>query len=195
MCGSALGKLPNKNMYIELAKTSLTEVIAHLQTELSQLRTGRASPALVESVMVEAYGTRQALKAVASINVADARSLSVEPWDKSLLKAVEEAIRNANLGLNPVNDGKAVRINLPSLTEENRQALVKLMNQRQEDARIKVRQVRDETRKQIIEDEANKIIAEDERYALQEKLDNLVKDFNEDIKEIGDAKEKEIMTI
>lgn len=182
-------------MYIELAKASLNEVVVHLRTELAQLRTGRASPALVEGVMVEAYGIRQPLKAVASINVADARSLSVEPWDKSLMKAVEEAIRNANLGLNPVNDGKAVRINLPSLTEENRQALVKLMNQRQEDARIKVRQVRDETRKQIIDDEAKKIIAEDERYALQEKLDNLVKDFNEDIKEIGDAKEKEIMTI
>ncbi len=182
-------------MYIETAKAALDEVIEFLKTELSQLRTGRASPALVENVVVEAYGAPMNIKGVASISVTDAKSLAIEPWDKTLMKAIEDAIRNAGLGINPVNDGKAIRINLPAMTEENRKNLTKIVGQRAEDARIKIRQQRDEVRTMIIEAETTHVIPEDDRYALCEKLDLLVKDYNDRIKEIAEDKEKEIMTI
>lgn len=182
-------------MYIETAKQNFEESLEFLQLELSQLRTGRATPALVEHINVDAYGSMMPLKGVASISVTDAKSMAIEPWDKSLLKNVEEAIRNANIGINPVNDGKAVRINMPAMTEENRKQLVKMVGVRAEDTRIKLRQSRDEVRTMIIEAETKKEIPEDERYALCEKLDGLAKEYNERVKAVADEKEQEIMTI
>lgn len=181
--------------FLETAELAFEESIGFLKLELSQLRTGRATPALVEHINVDAYGSIMPIKGVASISVTDARSMAIEPWDKSLLKAVEEAIRNANIGINPVNDGKAVRINMPAMTEENRKQLTKMVGQRAEDTRIKLRQSRDEVRTMIIEAETKKEILEDERYALCEKLDVLAKECNERIKTMADEKEREIMTM
>lgn len=181
--------------YLEEAKMFGDEAIEFLQNELSQLRTGRASPALVENIQVEVYGARMAIKGVASINVTDAKSLAVEPWDKTLMKAVEDAIRNSGLGLNPVNDGKAVRINMPALTEESRRNLLKIVGQKAEEARIRLRKSRDEIRSAVIVAEEKGEMPEDERFMVLDKLDVLIKDFNEKIKEVVTEKENDIMTI
>src|SRR3989338_937872 len=103
-------------MYLQTAQEELSQTIEFLKQELSQLRTGRATPALVENIIVDAYGAPMAVKGVASISVTDAKSLAIEPWDKSLMKAIEEGIRNSGLGINPVNDGKMIRIVMPPMT-------------------------------------------------------------------------------
>ena len=182
-------------MYIETAKEGLQDVVEFLNAELSQLRTGRASPALVENIIIDAYGAPMAIKGVASISVTDAKSVAIEPWDKSLMKAIEEGIRNANLGINPVNDGKAIRINMPPMTEDNRKALVKIVGQKEEEARIRVRKVRDEIRTSIIAAEESGELPEDNRYMFCDQLDAAVKEFNEKLKSIAEDKSKEIMTI
>ncbi len=140
-------------MYLETAKDEMLETVEFLKGELSQLRTGRATPALVENIMIDAYGAPMAVKGVASISVTDSKSLAIEPWDKSLMKAIEEGIRNSGLGINPVNDGKVVRIVMPPMTEENRKNLVKIIGQKEEEARIRIRQTREDVRSQIIKGE------------------------------------------
>lgn len=182
--------------FVALHKEEFENGIQHLKRELVGLRTGRATPALVEDVSVDAYGTRQPLKTLASISVTDAKTLTIEPWDKSILLNVETAIRSAQqLGLNPVNDGKLIRLPLPELTQERRQELVKVLFQKLEQGRIAIRQVREEARKMIEEAEEAGDIGEDEKFNQLEALEKMVKEFNERIKEIGEEKEKEIQTI
>jgi ribosome recycling factor len=182
-------------MNLNTFKPEFDKVIEFLKTDISGLRTGRANTALVESVMVEAYGTKQQLKAVASVSVADSKTLNIEPWDKSLLSAVEKGIRDSGIGVNPVNDGRLIRVTLPELTVERRAELVKVLHQKLENARISVRKVREEIKNTIVEEEKNKSISEDERYHLQEQLDEMVKKYNEDIKVVGEDKENEITNV
>lgn len=169
--------------------------IEHLKSEISVLRTGRAHPGLLDAVQVEAYDTLQPLASVASISVADARNLIVEPWDKSVLKAIETGIIKADLNLNPVVQGTQIRITLPAMTEESRKQLVKILGENIEDARKGVRQVRDEVKAEILKDEKEGQMSEDIKYKLLEGLDKVAAGMNERIKTIGDEKEKEIMTI
>lgn len=180
---------------VQANKGQFDDVIEFLKKDISGLRTGRATPAIVEDVMVEAYGTRQALKAVASISVADAKTLNIEPWDKSLLQAVETGIRVSPLGISPINDGKMIRLPLPTLTSERRAELIKVLHQKLEGAKISLRKVREDVRNQIETAEKNKQLPEDEKFNLQDLLDRLVKDYNEEVREIGEEKEKEITTI
>jgi ribosome recycling factor len=171
------------------------KVIDYLKNDISQLRTGRATPALVENVTVEAYGAKQALVGLASITTPDARNILVEPWDKSVLKDIEKAILETKLGLNPVVQGQQIRITLPALTEEGRKNLIKVLNEKLENARIGVRKVRDEAKADIVKAEKDKEIGEDEKYKLLEQLDKAAAGWNERIKNIGEEKETEIMTI
>jgi ribosome recycling factor len=182
-------------MYLITAREDMIEAVEFLKLDLGQLRTGRATPALVENIIVDAYGAPMAVKGVASISVTDSKSLAVEPWDKSLLKAVEEGIRNSGLGINPVNDGKVVRIIMPPMTEENRRAIVKIIGQKEEEARIRIRQIREEVRTLIIKGEEAGEMPEDQKFADMEALDQLSKEFNEKIKEVTSEKEAEIMKI
>jgi len=177
------------------AKEQFEKTIEHLKSEITSLRTGRATPALVEDITVEAYGQKQALKALASISVADAKTLTVDPWDKSIIQAVEIAINHSDIGINPVNDGKLIRLPLPELTQERRQDLIKVLHKKLEDARVAIRKNREEVRKSIDAKEKAKEIAEDEKYKLQEDVEKLVKEYNEKIKEIGEEKEKEVTTV
>lgn len=170
-------------------------VIDFLKSDIAALRTGRASAAMVENIFIDAYGSSQPLKAVASISISDAKTVVLEPWDKSLLSAVEKGVRDSGLGINPVNDGKIIRLSLPDLTSERRQELSKILNQKLEQARISIRKVREELREQITQEEKNKKIAEDEKFRLQEELEKMVKEFNETVKEIGEEKEEEIMKV
>lgn len=176
-------------------KEQFDSCIEYFENDISSLRTGRATPALAEDIIVEAYGVKQPLKTLASISVSDAKTINVEPWDKSILQNIESAIRASQLGINPVNDGKLLRLPLPALTQERRQELIKVLHSKSELARIALRQVRDDAKKMIEEAEEEKEIAEDERYKQIEQLDKTVKEYNEKIKTIGEGKEIEINTV
>ncbi|MEK9151947.1 MAG: ribosome recycling factor [Patescibacteria group bacterium] len=176
-------------------RPELNDVIDFLKEDLSTLRTGRANPAMVEKVSVEAYGSRMDLVSMASITVPDARTLVIEPWDKSLLKDLERGLIDAKLGINPVIQGNLIRMVMPPPTEESRRALAKMMNEKLEQARIGLRNIREKAKAGIVEAEKEKAISEDEKYRYLEELDKLAAGFNERIKTIGADKEKEIMTI
>jgi len=177
------------------SKKSFNLAVEHLKKELSAIRTGRASAAIVENLMVMAYGNLMPVKGVASIGIPDAKTVVVDPWDKSLMKEIEKGIRDAGTGLNPVNEGTLLRISMPQLTEESRKALIKVVKEKLEECRGVVRRNREDYKAMIAAAEADKEIAEDERYKLQDELDKIVADVNDEIKSIGEDKEKEVMTI
>ena len=181
--------------FVQAKQTEFQAAIEHLQNELSSLRTGRASPQLVENIRVEAYGDNMDLKGVASISVQDAKTIVIEPWDKSLLQAVEKAIRDADIGVSPAVDGQIVRINLPTMTEETRKKLVKIMKEKSEECRIALRGVRESCRDEVLRQEKEKEIAEDVKFKLLEELDRTTKEFTELVESICDKKEAEIMTV
>jgi len=182
-------------MNINDFKEDFNKVIEFLKTDISGLRTGRASAAMVEGISVEAYGTRQPLKAVASITITDPKTLMIDPWDKSVLAAVEKGIREANIGVNPVNDGRGIRLSLPELTVERRQELIKILHQRLENARVSIRKVREDIRDMVAAEEKEGGMGEDEKFKLFEDLDKIVKEYNDEVKNVGDNKESEINTI
>lgn len=180
---------------IESKKGDFDNTITHLKEEIGQLRGGRVNPALVEDVMVEAYGARQALKAVGTITTPDPKTISIEPWDKTLLVEIEKGIRASSIGVEPNNDGRVVWLKFPPMTEESRKEIIKVLGQKLEGARIRIRQTRDKVRDDIGKAEKAKEISEDDRYKLQKDVDELVKEYNEQIKSLGAEKETEIMTV
>ena len=173
----------------------LEKIINQSKQEIATLRTGRASPVMVENILVEAYGVKTPLKQLASINVPQARSIIIEPWDKNILKDIEKAIVDARIGLAPVNEGKHIRLTLPQMTEENRKSKISELNNKLEKTKMKIRALRDKIKEEIVAAERNREITEDDKYDLQKKLDELTKDYNEKIKEIGEQKRIEITTI
>jgi len=175
--------------------SEFNDVIEFLKLELKSLRTGRATPAIVEDVTVEAYGARTPLVGLASLSAPDARTIVIDPWDKNLLKDIERAVQEAKLGLNPVVQGKIIRISMPPMTEESRRDLVKVVNEKLEQARIGVRGVREKAKAEVVQLEKDKEISEDDKYRTIEQLEKKVGMFNDKIKLIGEDKEKEIMTI
>lgn len=162
----------------------------HLHSEFSKLQTGRANPATIEHISVEAYGQRMEMKGVASISVQDARSIVIQPWDKSVLGNIEKAIQTANIGVNPVNDGIVIRLNFPPMTEERRKQVTKTAKELAEQAKIRIRQDR-----QSANDQAKEIAEEDEKERVQKELQHLVDQSNAKIDDMAKQKEKEIMTI
>lgn len=176
-------------------KEQLTETVEHLEEEFKTLRTGRAHPGLVESIPVMAYGSPSVVKNVASVTITDPRTITVEAWDKGLTSALEKAIRESGQGLNPVSDGAKLRIPVPQPTEESRRDMVKIMKKMVEEARIRVRRIRDDAKQYIINREKNKDISEDDRYRWQDDLEAEVKMYNQKIEEAAEAKESEIMKV
>lgn len=183
------------NTYIESHQKDFESAIEFLRRELSTIRTGRAHGALVEDIPVSCYGGKTPLKQLASITVPDARSLLIQPWDRNIIKDIEKAMRDAQRGFNPVNEGDKIRVILPQLTESDRRELVKILHQKLEQARIKIRLVRDRVKESIISAERNGEISEDERYAFLKELDNTTQDYNQKIKSLGEKKEKEITSL
>jgi ribosome recycling factor len=171
------------------------KVLAFFESELHGLRTGRAQGGLVEHIQVEAYGNSMELKALASISIPDAKTIQIEPWDKNLVKDIEKALSAADLGMQPNTAGTVIRLTLPPVTEENRARLVKQIHEKAEQARISVRNIREDVRESIGKMEKAKEISEDEKYRLQEQLDKKVKEYNEKIQELAEKKEREVMTI
>ncbi len=183
------------NTYITKKQGEFEKVIAFFQHEISSVRTGRANPNLLEGVQVEAYGVKTPINGVASITVPDAQSILLAPWDRSIVKELEKAIIGADLGVSVTNEGDKVRLVVPKMTEENRKELVKKINEKQEAARVKIRQVRDEIKQDIEKAEKDKEIAEDDKFRFIKELDEEVAKRNDELKEIRDKKEKDIMTI
>lgn len=181
--------------FLSQQQSSFQAALDHLNKEFGALRTGRATPALVEDVKITAYDTVMELKSVASINVQDAKTILVEPWDKGLIQAIEKGIRDADLGVSPVVDKQTVRVTLPSMTEENRKQLVKILKEKSEEARIAVRGARENVRAAVLQMEKDKAIGEDDKFKLLDELDQLTRDFNQKIEELAAKKETEIMTV
>jgi ribosome recycling factor len=166
-----------------------------LQEDLMAIRTGRASPALVERLSVEYYGTVMPLNQLASIAVPEPRLLVIRPWDASALAEIERAIQKSDLGLTPMNDGKLIRLNIPRLTEERRRDLVKVVARRVEEARVSIRNLRRDALQDLKDYEKEKMISEDDYYEGRDKVQELTDKFVEKIDEIGRRKEAEIMEI
>jgi ribosome recycling factor len=180
---------------IEQQNEHFSEAIEHFKGEIEKFRTGRATPALVDYLVVDYYGTKTPLKQIASINVPEPRSLMIQPWDRGALSAIETAIRLADIGLNPMNDGIIIRIALPPLTEERRKDLVKALNQKAEEARIAVRNIREDAWKEIQNLEKEGVIAEDDKFRAKEELQIVVEVNNKKIEEMRKKKETDMMTV
>ena len=180
---------------IEKFKQQFEESLAHLQVELSKLRTGRANPSLIEGVKVDYYGTPTDLNALGTITVPEPRQLLVQTWDKNALAPAEKAIRDAGLGLNPTNEGDKLRIIIPELTEERRRDLLKIVGKEAENAKIRIRTIREEAFKELKKQEEAGSISEDEKFRKQQELQKSVDECNAKIKEIADIKEQEMMKI
>ena len=164
-----------------------------LKHDLSGLRTGRASTALLDTIHVEVYGANMPLNQVATVSVPEARMLSVQVWDRSNVQPVEKAIRSAGLGLNPITDGQMIRLPIPELNEERRKELAKLVGQYAEKAKIAVRNVRRDGMEHLKADEKNHQISEDERKRLEVEVQKLTDDTIKEIDVAAEAKEKEIL--
>lgn len=175
-------------------KTDLKKVEDHLSKEYGQIHTGRASPMILDSVLVESYGGHQPLKNVASISIEDARTLRVAPWDKSQIKGIEKAIIAANLGLSIAVDDQGARVIFPQLTTETRTALVKVLKERLEEARIKVRQERDKAWNDVQTKEKEGKLTEDEKFRAKDELQEIIDEINKKLEGLFAKKEKEIMS-
>jgi ribosome recycling factor len=183
------------NTLISNKQADFDGAVDHLKSELSSIRTGRANPALVEGVKVDAYGTAQELKSVASISVPDHRTLRIEPWDAGLVAVIEKALHESDIGISPTVDGKIIRLSIPQMTEDMRKDMVKVIGKKVEEARIVVRNIREDVRKEIEKMEKGKEITEDDKYVLQEDLDKVVADVNKVIDTLGKDKETQIATV
>ena len=176
---------------LDTAKEGMDKAIAHLEKELASIRAGRATPAMLSTVMVEYYGSQTPLGQVANVNTPDARTLSIQPWEKSMLQEIEKAIQLANLGFNPMNNGDVIMINVPPLTEERRRNLAKQAKAEAEDAKVGIRNARKEANNDLkkldISEDLLKIAEDD----VQKLTDNYVKTIDDKLA----VKEKEIMTV
>lgn len=176
-------------------KEDFIKALDHFKFELGSVRTGRANPALLSTVLVESYGSKMPLEHVASVTVSDAKTLTISPWDKSQIPLIEKGIQAANLGFNPSNDGVVIRITLPALSEERRKEMVKLVGQLAEKGKIGIRNAREDVMKEMKKAEADGKVSKDDLADGQKELQKLVDGYNDEIKQHAEAKEKEVMTV
>ena len=183
------------NQYLQAKQEGFNHALDFFKKEISTLRTGRANPAVLDNVQVEAYGVMNPLNAVCNISVSDARNILLVAWDKSAMKNIEKALIEADLGLGVVNEGDKIRLTVPALTEENRKDLVKKLNEKMEKTRINLRQVREGIKEEIEAAFAAKEMGEDERFRYVKELDEFTAKKNEELKDVKERKEKDIMEI
>ena len=183
------------NQYIQPKQEEFVKIVDFFKKEISSLRTGRANPGILDGVQVGAYGVKTSLNGVASINVPDGQSITIAPWDKNVIKDIEKAIADANLGVGIVNEGSQLRLTVPKMTEESRREMVKKLNEKHEASRIAIRQVREDIKNAIEQAEKDKEITEDEKFLFIKELDEEIVKQNENLKTIKDKKDQDIMTI
>ena len=173
-------------------KKHMEKAVDHMKGEFAKMRVGRAPTAMVEGVKVEMYGSMMSIKECAAINVADSRTLTIQPWDRGVLAEVERGILAANLGLTPMNDGKIIRITLPPLTEERRKEFVKQIKKYGEDAKVAIRNIR---RDAIDTSKKDKDKSEDDQRRYQDDVQKLTDTFSKEVDKLVDSKSNEVMTI
>jgi ribosome recycling factor len=182
-----------KEKVFQNMESSMEKAIAAFQKELNRLRTGRASPALLEGIRVDYYGTPTPINQTASVNIPESRLIVIQPWDKSTIEPIEKAIQKANLGLSPTNDGQVIRIAIPPLTEERRKELGKLAKKMAEECKIAVRNIRREANDSLKKLEKDKGISEDDYHRATEDVQKSTDKKIEQIDTIMEAKQKEIL--
>lgn len=177
------------------AETKMKKAVEALRHHLNSIRTGRASPALIEHLHVEYYGSEMPLNQLANISAPEARMLVIQPWDKGAMKAIEKAIQNSDLGLNPNNDGQVIRLSIPQLTEQRRKELVKLVKKEVEEQKVSLRNVRRDSQTDLKKLESDKQISEDDLKRAQEKLEQLMGQYTKELDQVGQTKEQEVMEV
>jgi len=186
-----------KSMFnlLEKFKEEGKKVIEFFKNDIQTLRTNRATPDLVANVLVNTYGVKTPLKQLANITAPEPRLLVIQPWDTNIIKEIESALANFDLGATPTVKENVIHINLPPLNEETRKKLVKILSLKVENSRVSLRRVRDEVRSKIIESTRNGELTEDDKYRLLEELDKETDKFMKEIEEIQNKKEREITSI
>ncbi|NNF02133.1 MAG: ribosome recycling factor [Bacteroidia bacterium] len=180
--------------FLEGMKEELNKSISHLENELKKIRAGKASPGMVDGIQVDYYGNSTPLSQVANVNTPDAKTIVIQPWEKSMLEPIEKAIMQANIGFTPMNDGTVIRINVPPLTEERRKELVKMTKSEAEDTKVSVRNARRDANERV-RAATKKGLSEDLAKDAEDDIQKLTNSYIKKIDEHVDLKEKEIMTI
>ncbi|HCJ52672.1 MAG: ribosome recycling factor [Candidatus Kerfeldbacteria bacterium RIFCSPLOWO2_01_FULL_48_11] len=175
--------------------SAFDNAIEYLKSELAKIRTGRATPTLVEGLVIDYYGTKTPLVQLASISAPDVKTLVIQPWDANASKNIEKAVRDASLGLQPVNEGQRIRIIIPQLTEERRTEFGKLVNQKIEETKVRIRSTREEILKKLQKEKNDGEIREDDFFRKQKELQKSVDQANDFVMQCGEAKHKEISTV
>ncbi len=176
-------------------ESRMTKALDALRRDLGSVRTGRASPSLVDRLVVEYYGTLTPLNQLAGISVPEPRLIVIQPWDRGTIGAIEKAIQKSELGLNPNNDGQVIRVAIPALTEERRKQLVKLVHKNVEDGKVAVRNIRRDAMSQVRELMNEKMISDDDERRAEHQIDDLTKRFVEEADRVGKAKEHEVLEV
>ena len=184
--------MPSDDIQLD-CEEHMDKAVEHLRHELRGLRTGRATPALVDNLRVEYYGSPTPLKTLAQINCPDPQSIVIRPFDASCLKDIEKAIRSSDLGMSPNNDGKMIRLTVPSMSGDQRKKMVALIKKSNEDAKVSCRNIRRDANKHFEQAEKGKEMTEDERDQGKEQVQDLLKKFEAKIEELAEKKSKEIM--
>lgn len=179
---------------LDETRQHMQKALEHFEFELSKIRAGRASSAMLDGIEVEAYGQRSPLNQLANISTPDAKTITIQPWDGSVLQPIEKAILMANIGLNPQNDGKIIRLNVPALTEERRKDLVKQSKHEAENCRVSLRTVRRDANEKVKKMQKDGL-PEDTAKKAEADIQNLTNDFTAKIEKHLEVKEKEIMTV
>jgi ribosome recycling factor len=177
------------------AKDRMTKAVEALRRELATIRTGRAHPGLVEHLRVDYYGVPTPLNQLATISVPEPRLLTIQPWDRQAMGAIEKAILKSDLSLTPTNDGTIIRLSIPQLTEERRRELAKVVRRKVEEGRVEVRNIRREAHDELRRLQREKLISEDDQYRGQEKLQKLTDEFVQQVERLGEEKEAELLAV
>ena len=186
-------EIVNYKEIIDKIKPELDKVINFLERELAKIRTGRATPSLVEDIVCECFGQKFPLKQLAAISVPESKQILIQPWDKSYLEPIVNAFSKAGLGVSPIIDKDLIRISLPPLSEEYRKNLIKILSEKQEEARKTIRRWREEAWDEIQEKFRAGKIREDDKFRAKDELQELIDEYNQKIEDIGEKKKKEIM--
>ncbi|WP_257666265.1 ribosome recycling factor [Parapedobacter tibetensis] len=182
------------SLQLDDSAEQMNKAVAHAETELTKIRAGKAMPSMLDGIHVDYYGTNTPLSQVSNINTPDARTLVIQPWEKTLLGVIEKAILDANIGLTPQNDGTIIRLNIPPLTEERRRDLVKRVKEEAEKGRVAVRNIRKDAN-DVIKKLKSDGVSEDEIKDGETEVQKLTDKYTADIDRIAEAKEKDIMTV
>jgi len=178
---------------IDKIKPELDKAVSFLEKEMTKIRTGRASPSLVEDIVVDCFDQKFPLKQLAAISSPDFKTVVIQPWDKSYIEGIQKALSESTLGVSPIVDKDLIRISLPSLSEDYRKELIRILSEKQEDVRQTIRHWREKAWNEIQESTRSGEIREDDKFRAKDKLQEIVDDYNKKVEDLGEKKKKDIM--